>query len=384
MKLNVQRDVDLRKLNTFGVAARARELVTLDNREQIPELVRWLAGRKPFILGGGSNIVLTRDLDEPVIRVNLQGRDLLVADPSGPAIQDCNAAPQASRKRLVRASAGESWHALVQWTLDKGLIGLENLAWIPGTVGAAPIQNIGAFGVELVEHFVELTAFDLRKGRWITLQRDDCGFGYRDSIFKTPLGADLLITSVTLRLMDAFDTEQDITKTESPLRMDYGDLRREVEAVVQERTRRLANDALGPLQTASARDVAQAVTAMRRRRLPDPAVTGNAGSFFRNPIVTVSDALALQTRLGLPLPQFAAPTLPSGDAAVKLSAAWLIERAGWKGVRHGDAGVHHQHALVLVNHGQASGIEISALAQRIARDIQAKFDIRLETEPRIL
>jgi len=254
---------------------------------------------------------------------------------------------------LVRAEAGVAWHALVLWTLDHGLCGLENLALIPGTAGACPIQNIGAYGVEAGEHITSVEAWDTQTNAWCRLSRAQCGFGYRDSVFKRQPGR-WLITAVTFAL----------SRTPA-LRIEYAGLRHELEDMGIEHP--------GP------REVAEAVIRVRRRKLPDPAVLGNAGSFFKNPIVAAEVADRLQSRL---------PGLPvfSGDAADtrKLSAAWLIEQAGWKGHRAGDAGVSPDHALVLVNHGQASGAQLLALARQIAASVQQRFGVAIEPEPRIV
>jgi UDP-N-acetylmuramate dehydrogenase len=330
-------DAPLRELNTFGISARARELWTLDDPADLPGLIDGLrdTGRAdPLVLGGGSNLLITGDLDAPVIAVRLPGRRIVSAD--GDAV-------------LVEAAAGESWDGLVRWSLALGLGGLENLALIPGSVGAAPIQNIGAYGVELRETFESLEAVHLGHGRSRRFDAADCAFGYRDSIFKRDEGTGWLITSVRLRLSHR-----------PALRLDYGEIREELRRA----------GATAP----SSVDVADAVTAIRRRRLPDPADLGNAGSFFRNPIVPAATAHAL----GLREPGL--PSWPAGDR-VKLSAAWMIERCGWKGHRDGDAGVHAGHALVLVNHGAAGGEDLLRLARAIRDSVDARFGVRLEPEP---
>jgi UDP-N-acetylmuramate dehydrogenase len=354
-----RKDVDLRTLNTFGVAALASQLVDLDHEAQLPDIRRWLDGRTPFILGGGSNLLLTRDLMEPVIRVCLSGRSYQIDHNSG-AVQ-------------VVVGAGESWHGLVKWSLEMGFQGLENLALIPGTVGAAPIQNIGAYGAELSDVFEAVRVYDLARGTWLNFGPQDCQFRYRDSIFKQAWAAHWLICSVTLRL-------QHHQVGNGQLKLDYGDLRAAVQANRERSGLGSSTQAIRPYE------VAQAVIAIRTRRLPDPARLGNAGSFFSNPIISPEDALALQARFpGLP-----AYAVISTDAsgqhrpAMKLPAAWLIERAGWKGARQGDAGVHADHALVLVNHGTASGQQIRQLAQEIQREIHSLFGLTLEIEPRVV
>jgi UDP-N-acetylmuramate dehydrogenase len=353
------RNVDLRTLNTFGVAALALQLVELEHEEQLPDICRWLDGRTPFILGGGSNLLLTRDLTEPAIHVRLLGRRYQIDSDSG-AVQ-------------VVVGAGESWHGLVTWCLEMGFQGLENLALIPGTVGAAPIQNIGAYGAELADVFESVRVFDLAQGTWLTLSHQDCQFGYRDSIFKQAHAARWLICSVTLRLgLQSHGGGR--------LKLDYGDLRAEIQGIRERKGLGSSNQAIRP------QEVAEAVIAIRTRRLPDPATLGNAGSFFSNPIIGVEEALSLQMRFpGLP----AYPVAPNDSSgqhgrAMKLAAAWLIERAGWKGVRRGDAGVHRDHALVLVNHGTATGQQIRQLAREIQDEIQRLFGLPLAIEPRVV
>ena len=352
-------NVDLRTLNTFGVAVLAAQLVDLEFEAQLPDIRQWLAGRTAFILGGGSNLLLTRDLTEPVIRVCLRGRSYQI-DSSIDAV------------RLV-VGAGESWHELVTWSLEMGFQGLENLALIPGTVGAAPIQNIGAYGAELADVFESVRVFDLAHGTWLTLGPQDCQFSYRDSIFKQTRAAHWLICSVTLRLRYR-------AHGNDGLKLDYGDLRSQVQSIRDMKGLGLSTEGIRP------KEVAEAVIAIRTSRLPDPARLGNAGSFFANPIISREEALALQARFpGLPAYPVASSG-PSGQRGptMKLPAAWLIERAGWKGVRRGDAGVHADHALVLVNHGSASGQQIRRLAEEIQRDIHKLFGLALAIEPRVV
>lgn len=333
-------DAPLAGLNTFGVAARARVLWRVAALEDLDDALARLRAESddaPIVLGGGSNLLITGDLQMPVLQVAFTGRRR-VAERDGAV--------------TVEAQAGEPWDALVRWSLREGLCGLENLALIPGTVGAAPIQNIGAYGVELAECFESLEAVDLANGQRRTFDAAACAFGYRDSVFKRPGGARWLVASVRLRLT-----------LEPRLRLDYGDLRAELQAA----------GATHP----SASDVADAVSAIRRRRLPDPARLGNAGSFFKNPVLDPAAAAALRAR---------EPQLPSWPAppGVKVSAAWMIERCGWKGRRIGDAGVHDQHALVLVNHGAATGEQLLSLARHVRDDVHARFGVALQPEPAIL
>jgi UDP-N-acetylmuramate dehydrogenase len=253
---------------------------------------------------------------------------------------------------LVEAEAGEPWHPFVQWTLAQGLVGLENLSLIPGTVGAAPVQNIGAYGVELKDLFAGLTALDRHTGELREFSLEECGFAYRDSLFKRESGRWLI-----LRVRFALSRS-------AALHLDYGPVRQ-----------RLAEQGI---DAPTALDVGQAICAIRSEKLPDPAVLGNAGSFFKNPVVPA----ALAQRLRAEHADLVG--YPQADGQVKLAAAWLIERAGWKGFREGDAGVHRLQALVLVNYGSATGAQLLALAQRIQADIAQRFAVELEIEPNVL
>ena len=328
-------------LNTFGVHAIARDLWRVHALSDLPGLVaqlQALAGPLPFVLGGGSNLLLTGDVDAPMVQVALRGFRVVRED---------------AQAVIVEGAAGESWDALVSWSLAAGLNGLQNLALIPGSVGAAPIQNIGAYGVELRDCFDSLDAMDLRTGRWRSFDAAECAFAYRHSVFKTPDHTQWLVCAVRFRLSRS-----------APLQLDYGDLRAELA-----RTGHTAP---------SASDVAEAVRAIRRRKLPDPAVLGNAGSFFKNPVISAQQAAALQSR------EPGLPCWPTSGSEVKVSAAWMIDQCGWKGFRDGDAGVHTAHALVLVNHGHAQGRDILALALRIRDAVHARFGVNLEPEPVIL
>ena len=331
-------DAPLAALNTLRVPARARWLAELSSAAALPRLLDSPAARDGFmVLGEGSNVLFAADFPGLVLRPRFAAVGI-VSD-------DGDAA-------TVRAEAGAGWDALVDWTLARGLAGLENLALIPGLVGAAPIQNIGAYGVEAGETITAVEAWDRLDGRALRLGREDCAFGYRDSLFKRAPER-WIVTAVEFRLSRS-----------APLRLDYAGVREELEAM----------GATGP----GPREVAEAVRRLRRRKLPDPATIGNAGSFFKNPVVTQQRAAQLQAASeGL-------PAYPAGPGLAKLSAAWLIERCGWKGHREGDAGIAAQHALVLVNHGRASGAELLALARRVAASVEERFGVRLEPEPRIV
>lgn len=334
-----QADVDLRHLNSFGVAARAGWFARCTDMEQLREALQRCPA-PPLVLGGGSNLLLAADPEMPVLQPDLRG--IRVDDLDSNRVQ-------------VSVAAGEPWDALVQHCCDAGLWGLENLALIPGTAGAAPVQNIGAYGVELAEHLRWVEAIELRGGASHRLPASALGFGYRDSRFKREPGV-WLITRIGLEL-----------RREGSPRLDYAGVADALQAAGAE---------LAALRPG---DVAEAVRALRRSKLPDPAVLGNAGSFFKNPEVDSTIAAALRARW----PQL--PVFPAGRAGrSKLSAAWLIEAAGMKGLRRGDAGVSANHALVLVNHGAATGAAVLGLAREVAAAVRARFDIALEPEPIIV
>ncbi len=336
----VSGNADLRMRNTFGVAARAPLLVEVDDAAALPEVfARHVAGGPPpLLLGGGSNLLFAGDPEGVVLSLAARGRQVLADD---------------GILGIVRADAGVVWHDFVLWTLGQGYAGAENLALIPGTVGAAPIQNIGAYGVEVRDLVHVVEAWEPASGRRLRLDREACAFAYRDSLFKREADR-YIVTAVEFAL----------PRTPA-LRLDYAGIGEELAA--------MGVDAPTPSL------VCEAVCRIRRRKLPDPAVVGNAGSFFKYPIVPAAQAAALQAAHP-GLPQFAA----GDDALRKLSAAWMIDACGWKGHRDGDAGVSPQHALVLVNHGHATGAALLALARGIADSVRARFGVELEPEPRIV
>ncbi len=339
----LQRDADLAARNTFGVAARAPWLLEVNDPGSLAEALDLdqLRGLPLLVLGGGSNLLFAGDAPGAVVALRAAG--IAIAEDRGERVR-------------VRAEAGADWHGLVAWSLEQGLCGLENLALIPGSVGAAPIQNIGAYGVEVGERVVAVEAWDRDASRPVRLERAACAFGYRDSAFKRQ-SSRWIVTAVELELA---------REGAGPApRLDYAGIGEELAAM--------------GVTAARARDVAEAVVRIRRRKLPDPGAVGNAGSFFKNPIVPAAQAQALAD---------AHPRLPvfpgAGAATRKLSAAWLIDACGWKGVREGDAGVSAAHALVLVNHGHATGMQLLELARRIAASVHDRFGVALEPEPRIV
>lgn len=336
MTLIIHEHYPLKACNTFGVAATARWFAEAHDECEVREALSAAAARGAELLplGGGSNLLLTGDLDAFVLRLASRGRRLL---------------GEQDGQVLVEAEAGEPWHPFVLWTLEQGLCGLENLSLIPGTVGAAPMQNIGAYGVELKDVLHSLLALDRQSGQLCEFSAAECGFAYRDSRFKREAGRWLI-----LRVRFALSRR-------AALQLDYGPLRQRLQA-------------LG-IEQPSVQDVSRVVCAIRAEKLPDPQVLGNAGSFFKNPLVSAAKAEALRAQW----PELV--SYPAAEGQVKLAAGWLIEQAGWKGYRRGDAGVHVQQALVLVNYGKATGRELLQLAQRIQADIYARFGVELEIEP---
>lgn len=335
--LEIQYDVSLRNLNTFGVDASAHAYLPVTSVAVLRDLCRdgTLAALPRLILGGGSNILLTRDFPGLVLHMQIKGIDIVGED---------------DEATYVRAAAGESWHGLVQWTLAHGLNGLENLSLIPGSVGAAPIQNIGAYGIEIKDRFHALTMFDFATGEIVTLDKIACAFGYRDSIFKQGLRDRAVVLDVTFALPKKWQPN-----------IRYADVAQELAA--------------RSISEPEARQISDAVIAIRTRKLPDPAVMGNAGSFFKNPVVTPAQRDALVARY----PQLVNYAQP--DGSVKLAAGWLIDQCGWKGKTTGAAGVYENQALVLVNRGGASGADIAQLAASIQADVAQRFDVLLEPEP---
>ena len=336
MTIAMQQHVSLKPYNTFGIAANARYFTELKQLTDLPALLDSLTDKQPVLwLGGGSNILLRGDFSGVVVRMGLRGIHVLADE---------------GETLIIEAAAGENWHDFVGHTLAQGWCGLENLSLIPGTVGASPIQNIGAYGVEVKDLITEVVCADLhQQGQEVVLQNADCQFSYRDSLFKQQSGR-YLVTAVRFRLSRQLRAQTA-----------YGDIARELAKM--------------GISHASASDISRAVIAIRQSKLPDPAVLGNAGSFFKNPIIRQELADALIARL---------PTLPhypAGEGRVKLAAGWLIDQAGLKGYRQGDAAVHDKQALVLVNHGSASGADILALAAHIQQTVQTRYGVTLETEP---
>ncbi len=353
----VEKNVPLQPFNTFGIVAKALSLVRIHDEADIDAVLAdpVLGAAPKFVLGGGSNIVLTGDVKPLVLKIEIMGKQLV---------------GETTKAWIVEAGAGESWHELVAWTLQAGYPGLENLALIPGSVGASPVQNIGAYGVELQDRFDSLDAVDLTTGQRFTLNAAQCAFGYRDSVFKHAsqatgggapgfgLAGKALITRVRFAL----------PKNWKPV-LGYADLAKKISQ----------NTACGNIHGANALQICEWICEIRRAKLPDPKVVGNAGSFFKNPTVTAeqcADIIARDPKI---------VHYPLADGSIKLAAGWLIDACGWKGKSIGNAGVYERQALVLVNRGgkasPVTGGEVMTLAKSIQTSVYERFGIVLEHEP---
>ncbi|MEN5202372.1 UDP-N-acetylmuramate dehydrogenase [Pseudomonas wadenswilerensis] len=338
MSVQWQQQVSLKPYNTFGIDVRARYFTEAHNDDEVRQALAQAGeqGVPVLVVGGGSNLLLTADIQALVLRMASRGLRILT---------------ERGERVVVEAEAGEPWHPFVQWSLSQGLAGLENLSLIPGTVGAAPMQNIGAYGVEIKDVFAGLTALDRQTGELRDFSLEECAFAYRDSLFKRNPGrwVILRVRFALSRVMHAH--------------LDYGPVRQ-----------RLSEQGVS---RPTAQNVSDAICSIRREKLPDPLELGNAGSFFKNPVV----AAVLADRIRLQYPGLVA--YPQADGQFKLAAGWLIEQAGWKGHREGDAGVHRLQSLVLVNYGQATGVQLHQLAQKIQADILERFGVELEMEPNL-
>ena len=333
----VQINHSLKHLNTFGIDQKASRLIWAHSADEILHYVKH-HGAPKLVLGGGSNMLLTKDVEGDVLKVDVHGRKVVFEDDD---------------TVHIRLGAGENWHDVVLWTLGQGLGGLENLSLIPGNCGTAPVQNIGAYGVELKDVFVQCEGVRIDTGEHFSLTKDEVQFGYRDSLFKREWKGKAIITRVTLAL----------SKRNHKRNTGYG--------AIQEELEKLGITEPTPSQ------ISDAVIAIRKSKLPDPKEIGNSGSFFKNPVVDEETAQALKLRYE-DLPTYAV------EGGVKIAAGWLIYNSGCKGHREGDAGVHAKQALVLVNYGGATGSQVYALAEHIMDDVHQKFGIRLEAEVNLI
>jgi UDP-N-acetylmuramate dehydrogenase len=337
--LQIEENVSLKNFNTFGIEAKARYFVEINHEQDLAELFmdqQWHQMER-LVLGGGSNLLLVKDFNGLVIRLNIRGIEHRINHDTV----------------FVEAGAGEGWNELVNYCVDHNFAGMENLSLIPGSVGASPIQNIGAYGVELKDVFESCRAFEIATGQVKTFHNADCRFGYRESVFKSTLKGQFIITSVKFHL-----------SLTPQLNLSYG-------AIEQELTNR-------GIMHPTIKQVSQVVAAIRVSKLPDPSTIGNSGSFFKNPVIAQSQFLDIQKQC----PQIA--HYPAGENKIKLAAGWLIEQCGWKGKIVGNTGTWKNQALVLVNHGNATGQEIYDLSSQIIDSVYTKFGVVLEREVNII
>jgi UDP-N-acetylmuramate dehydrogenase len=337
--MTISTNVSLKPFNTFGIDAKAKYFSNITSITGLNEVLEEQHTNPLFILGGGSNMLLTQDINALVLHINLKGIEVV---------------SETEDSVIVKAMAGENWHQFVLWCLKHNYGGIENLSLIPGNIGTAPIQNIGAYGVELKDVFVSCEAIHIKNHSFKTFSKTDCNFDYRESVFKQNLKDQYIITSVKLQL----------TKKNHNLHVDYGSIQHELEAL--------------NITHPTIQDISKAVIAIRESKLPDPKEIGNSGSFFKNPIIS-------NTAFNQLVENFPdAPSYKISDDEVKVPAGWLIEKAGFKGKRFNDYGVHHKQALVLVNYGNASGKEIIDLARLIQKTVKRLFNIAIETEVNII
>jgi UDP-N-acetylmuramate dehydrogenase len=334
-----QNNISLKSINTFGINAISEKFAEVDSVDQLLKIIS--KHKDFFILSGGSNILLTQNISKPVIHLVNKGIEFIDDQ------NDSNAV-------IVKAQAGENWHELVLWCLSKNFGGLENLSLIPGNVGTSPMQNIGAYGVEIKDVFHELQALEISSGKIISFQSSDCSFGYRESVFKNVLKGQFIILNVSFRL----------SKINHKINASYGAIQSELE--------------LNNITSPTIKDISNAVITIRKSKLPDPDKIGNSGSFFKNPVISKAHFSLLQKEY---------PAIPNyiiSDDLIKVPAGWLVEQCGFKGKRYGDAGVHKHQALVLVNYDNAKGLEILKLAKEIQEKVSQQFNIILEMEVNIM
>lgn len=337
--MDIQQNISLKEYNTFGIDATAKHFLEIRSEDSLRNALKMNEYPEKFIISGGSNMLITKDIDALVLHINIKGITIIAED---------------DEIVTVRVMAGENWHNFVLWALEHDYGGLENLSLIPGNTGTAPIQNIGAYGVELKDIFVSCTAMNRFSQQIKTFNRVECQFGYRDSFFKNEGRNNYIITSVTFQL----------TKRNHKLNTSYGTIETELSE--------------NNIKEPSIKDVSNAVVAIRRRKLPDPVLIGNSGSFFKNPVLS-KDAFNAFHRAHPDAPYYVV-----AEDGVKVPAGWLIEQCGFKGKRFGDAGVHEKQALVLVNYGSATGLEVLEVAMRIQQEVFNKFAVQIQPEVNII
>lgn len=337
--MEILHNFSLKKYNTFGIEAKAKQFVAVHSSEDLKTILQENKSQNKFILGGGSNMLLTKDIDALVIHIDLKGKEIIKEDDDFV---------------WVESQAGENWHEFVLWTIDQNFGGLENMSLIPGNVGTTPVQNIGAYGTEIKDTFISCEAMTRENQEIKTFTKDECHFGYRESVFKNVVKDQYVITSVVFKL----------TKRNHKINTSYGDISSELEK----------NSILNP----TLKDISNAVIAIRKSKLPDPKELGNSGSFFKNPILLKSDFEKIHQQF---------PEMKYYDVSeteVKVPAGWLIEQAGFKGKRFGDAGIHKNQALVLVNYGNATGQDILNVSKDIQETIFKTFGIHIEAEVNVI
>ena len=337
--MKIINDFSLKKYNTFGIVANAKQFVAVETVDELKTILKENKFQKKFILGGGSNMLLTKNIDALVIHIDLRGKKIVKENDDFV---------------WVESQAGENWHEFVLWTINQNFGGLENMSLIPGNIGTTPIQNIGAYGTEIKDTFISCEAINIENQKIKIFYNQDCNFGYRESVFKNELKDQYIITSVIFKL----------SKRNHKINISYGDIQSEL----------LKNN----IRTPSLSDVSNAVIAIRQSKLPDPKVLGNSGSFFKNPILLKSDFEKIHAKF----PEMKFYEISATE--VKVPAGWLIEQAGFKGKRFGDAGVHKNQALVLVNYGNATGQEILAVSKDIQKTVLDTFGINIEAEVNVI
>lgn len=338
--MNIIENYPLLKLNTFGIDVKAKYFTSINTINELIEVTKTNVFKdlELLILGGGSNILFTKDFDGLVILNNIKGKEII---------------DQNQQSIFLKIGAGENWHELVMYCVDNGWGGIENLSLIPGNTGTAPMQNIGAYGVEIKETFIELEALEISSGKIVKFNNSDCEFGYRESVFKNKMKNQYIILNITLEL-----------KKNPVLNINYGD----VKAILESQN----------IKNPGIKEVSNAIISIRQSKLPDPKKIGNSGSFFKNPIVSLNQLELIKKKY---------PNVVNyeiNENEFKIAAGWLIERAGWKGKKFNNYGIHEKQALVLVNYGLANGMEIFELSEKIILDIKDKFGIKLEREVNII
>lgn len=335
--MNIEENISLKNYNTFGIDVTAKRFICIDSVYQLQELLK--VEKDIFLISGGSNMLLTKDIEKLVVHIDIKGVSI---------------DQENENEVFLTVNAGENWHEFVLWCVDNNYGGLENLSLIPGNVGTCPIQNIGAYGVEVKDTITKVEALHIETGKLVQFSNEECKFGYRNSIFKNEVKGKYIITSVSFKL----------TKQNHNFNTSYGAIETELTS------KNIAKPNL--------KNISDAIIAIRKSKLPDPKEIGNSGSFFKNPVITKAHFLTLQKTY---------PEIPSyivSENQVKVPAGWLIEKAGFKGKRFGDFGVHKKQALVLVNYNNATGKEIYNLAETIQKEIKSKFDIKLEIEVNVI